>query len=574
MEQNDELNSTVELDESHDKPVDMESEKQSDAEYTAADIERMDSELVKLDNGELNVRNKDTMARLLKYLLEQPPYTGTFNPNTTVTISDEIFEGMDRLEKLPTNGIIVSNHTEAEITELNKRLWRLILVSQYQRSRLTREEIENDYVQMSEPRAILTTAEYDLFNYLSSSLALLQDAPIRNSIDSGEWNNVASLEGKRIGLSLVTAHKDPIKRIRSKLNLINEGAATLAHSGLVIKLSSPSGLDAALLNDNIMSAKINASVDSQGNALGSTSVYTNEILVEQAYRNLEDTNLGEITKETFEENLSLLDVEQLAAALSVVLYPTGFTIHRRCGSLNCSEVRSILINPRRTILHRTDRLTEHQLRHLTRGFSKVDISTIEAYRENLTPEVSRYVQIEDDVYLKLRVPMFSDYKRISRSWLDFISNKSLELVSGTSNEDARKAFLYDSFAKSTLMVYSPWVEGVYVKTEDNDYIPHLVRLKKAKGVTENAIIEADLQLDEFISDFRANPDLQAKILEKITDFIKDSALTVHVLPKTRCAACGGEHLPEGDEIESECISYSPSELFFTLLHLKTVSVSE
>ena len=36
MEQNDELNSTVELDESHDKPVATEAEKQSDVDYTCS----------------------------------------------------------------------------------------------------------------------------------------------------------------------------------------------------------------------------------------------------------------------------------------------------------------------------------------------------------------------------------------------------------------------------------------------------------------------------------------------------------------------------------------------------------
>lgn len=540
--------------------------------YTEEEIKELENDINKLDNGQLNIRNREKMGKLLKYILDQDPYSGALKPHTGVTISEEIFEGMEALENIPENGIIISNHTEAEITELNKRLWRLIMVSQFKRNRLSESELDADYVQLREPKAILTKTEFDLFNYLSSSLALLQDSPVKNSINSGEWNNVLAHNEKRIGLALVTAHKDPIKRIRSKLNLINEGVATLVHSGMLIKLSSPSGLDAALLNDNIMAAKINASIDSQGNVLGSTSVYTNEILVEQAYRSLVDSNLGDITKDTFEDNLSILDVEQLAAALAVSTHPTGFNINRRCGTLDCTTISSKLINPRRTILHRVDRLSEHQLAHLTRGFSKVDISIVEEYRASLSPEISKYVCVDEDVYIKLRVPMFSDYKRISKGWLDFISNKSLELISGTSDEQARRAFLYDSFAKSTLMIYSPWVEGVYVKTDTGEFIPHLTRLRKTKGVTEDLIYDADIQLDGFIADFRTNPELQTKLLDKITDFIKDSALTVHVLPKTKCPSCGEDHLPEGEEIESECISYSPSELFFTLLHLKTETV--
>lgn len=548
-------------------PVEVESK------YTEADLERMEADLKLLDDGELNIRDRDRMTKLLQYILSLAPYTGEFNPHTAVTITDEVIEGMVALETIPENGVIISNHTVAEITELNRRLWRVILASQFKRIRLSRTEIDTDYVQLTEPRALLSLAEYDLLNYLSSSLALLQSSPTKDCLDQGEWSNSVSYNDKRIGIGLVTGHKDPIKRIKSKLNLINESATHMTHSGMVIKLASPSGLDAALLNDNIMSAKINHSYDSQGNALGSTSVYTNEILVEQIYRSIEDTNLGDITKETFEDNLSLLDVEQISAGLAVSMFSTGFTIHRRCGSMECDEVRSILVNPRRTILHRTDRLTESQLRHLSRGFSKVDISTIAEYRESLVPDVTKYVHIEEDVYLRLRVPMFSDYKRIARGWLDYITNKSLELVSGSSDEQARKAFIYDSFNKSTLMMYSPWIEGVYVKADSGDYVPHLQRLKRGKGITDEAISDADLQLDEFVADFRTNPELQTKLLKSLTNFIQASTLTVHVLPKTKCSKCGTDHVVEGEVMEAECISYSPSELFFTLLHLKTENVS-
>lgn len=544
-----------------------------DSDYTEEELKTLESDLKRLDNGELNIRDRDNMSKLLKYILTLPPYTGEFNPHTAVTIADEVIEGMSTLESIPENGVIISNHTVAEITELNRRLWRVILASQFKRIRLSRNEIETDYVQLNDPRALLSLAEYELLNYLSSSLALLQASPTKDCLTEGDWTNSISYNDKRIGIGLVTAHKDPIKRIKSKLNLINESATHMAHSGMVIKISSPSGLDAALLNDNIMSAKINNSYDSQGNALGSTSVYTNEILVEQIYRSLEDTNLGDITKETFEENLSLLDVEQISAGLAVSMFATGFTIHRRCGSMECDEVRSILINPRRTIFHRKDKLTESQLRHLSRGFAKVDISTIVEYRESLMSDVSKYVHIEEDVYLRLRVPMFSDYKRISHGWLDYITNKSLELVSGSSDEQARKAFVYDTFNKSTLMMYSPWIEGVYVKSDSGDYIPHLQRLKRGKGVTDEAISDADLQLDEFVADFRTNPDLQSKLLKSLTDFIQASTVTVHALPKTKCTKCGSDHVPEGEFMEAECISYSPSELFFTLLHLKTENVS-
>ena len=578
MEQNNEIDKNEEqsnVEEStpvKEEVVETETEEQSEG-YSEEELKDIKEDLDKLDDGTLNTRNRTKMTRLLKYIVEQPPYTGTFNPHTTVMIVDEVFEGMEKMDKIPAGGVIISNHTEDEIKEFNKRLWRLILSSQFQRTKLSRDELDVDYVQLNEPRAILTHSEYDLLNYLASSLALLQGSPTKDCLLSGSWANSLDFEGKKIGLALVTSHKDPIKRIRSKLNLINESAGTLTHSGMVIKLSSPSGLDAALLNDNIMSAKINSSFDTQGNALGSTSVYTNEILVEQAFRSIEETNLGDITKEIFEDNLSILDVEQLAATLAVSMFPTGYTIYRRCGSLNCSGTRSILINPRRTILHRKDRLTENQLRHLTRGFAKVDISTVEDYRNKLCPDLSKFLNIEEDIYLKLRVPMFSDYKRISRGWLDYISNKSLELVSGSSDEQARKAFLYDTFSKSTLMLYSSWIEGVYVKSEEGDFIPHLTRIKKAKGVTEDTIYDADIQLDEFIADFRGNPELQNRILDTIVNFIKESTLTVHVLPKTKCEECGTLHLPEGEEIESECISYSPSELFFTLLHLKTENVS-
>lgn len=530
--------------------------------------EDMEKALQDLDEGNLSLFDRNKMEGLLTYILEQDKYLGDYNPSVTVDMVDTMIVSMESVESIPDNGFVGSNHTIDEITEFSKRLWRVILASQHSRMNLSRQEIDENYVRLDNPRVLVSKEENYLISYLASSMAVLDHSPKKDSLLTGSWTNGLEHNDRRMGTAVVVNHKDPIKRIRSKLNLVNETVTHLFHSGMVVKMSSPSSLDQALINDNLVSSKIENSLTSYGTGLDSTSIYTNEILIEHAYRHIIESNIGDVSKDVFEENLSILDLESLYLAMATAIYPNGFEIYRQCMDETCGNIDKIMINPRRTIIPRKDRLSTTQAQLLTRGLAKSDISVLKEYRDTLNPDVSKYIKVDDDIFIKLYIPTVAEYKRISHSWLDYLGEKSLDLMTGGQDEESRRRYIGKEMSKSAVMMYSHWIEGVYSKDENDEYVPLLVRLSKGKGITTNAISVADNELDKFLADLSLNKDVHSNIVDGITTFIKDSTNVVIALAKTPCSKCGGKHEVEGVEIEHELIAFNASELFFTLLHQK------
>ena len=533
-----------------------------------AEDEEMKQALSDLDEGNLSLFNREKMDKLLTYILEQDKYLGDYNPSVTVEMVDSMIVSMESVENIPENGFVGSNHTVDEVTEFSKRLWRVILASQHSRMNLSREEIEESYVRLDNPRVLVSKEENYLISYLASSMAVLDHSPKKDSFNTGSWTNGLEYNDRRMGTAVVVNHKDPIKRIRSKLNLVNEAVTQLFHSGLVIKMSSPGALDQALINDNLVSSKIENSLASYGTGLDSTSIYTNEILIEHAYRHIIDSNIGDMSKEVFEESISILDLETLYLTMATAIYPTGFEIFRQCMDDACGNIDKIMINPRRCIFPRNNRLSNAQSQVLTRGLAKSDISVLKEYRETLNPDVSKYIKVDEDIYIKLQVPTVAEYKRISHSWLGYLGEKSLDLMTGGQDEESRRRYISKEMSKSAVMMYSHWIEGIYSKDENDEYVPLLVRLNKGKGITTNAISVADSELDKFLADLSLNDEVHTRIVDGVSNFITQSNIVVIALAKTPCSKCGGEHELEGVEIEHELIAFNAGELFFTLLHQK------
>ena len=530
----------------------------------------MASEIAELDEGEIPVYNKERMSRLLDYLLCQPEITQVLRPHTNVAIIEAVFEGMSTLGKMPDNSIIASNHTVGELTELNKRLWRTITASQFQRVKLRRAELEELYERIPDTNTLITKEEAVLSQYLISSMALIQPEPLDDILREGSWTNVYRTNDRRIGPSIISKHRDPIKNIRSKLNLLSESAFPLLSSGLVLKVASPGAIDETLLNDNLVASKIDTSLASYGHSLESTAVYNNEILVEHAFRQIEETNLGDISRDAFEEQLSILDLESLYMGLAIASYPNGFDVIRQCTSATCGEVQTIRVNPRRMVIYRDDRLSERHVRHLSKNLAPSDASELETYRDTLNVDIAKYLKVEEGIFIKFQTPSFAEYKRVSRAWLDHLTDRSMELLKGSQDETYRRKYVEQALAKSALMMYSHWIEGIYVQDENGDYQPSLTRLRKTRGVTSDSISKADREVDDFLSDISMEPTLHKLILEGVVDYIKRSTLTVHAMPRSLCSKCNSAHTVEGEDIGEEMISFNVAELFFTLLHQRTI----
>lgn len=555
------------LEEVKEEDLDTIDENVSEEDYI--DDEELKKDLEKLDEGNLPLLNEEKMGKLLTYLLSKDKFIGEFNETKTAKLVESMIHDIKSVDSLPDDAVIGVDYTAQELETISKNLMRYIQASQHKRNNLSRKELNEKYQRLDDPRLILSNEETQLLSYITSALALLDQSPTKDSFKDGEWTNILEHSDKRIGTALVVNYKDPVKQVRSKLNLLNEVATQLVHSGMVVKLASAGSLDQALLNDNLVAAKIDNSLTTYGTGFDMTSIYVDEILVDHIHRQLIDTNVGDMSKESFEENLSILDLNTLYNALALSLHPTGFKLYRQCLNDECNNIDEEIINPRRTILYREDKLTQQNKQHLVRGFAKTEINTIKEYRETLNPELSKYHQIGDETYLKFKIPSFAEYKRISKHWIEYLGDKSMELVRGSMDEESRRRYVQQAMHKASVMMYAHWVDGIYTRDENGDYNETMVRLKPGRGVTSTAITAADEALDLFLADLSLNREVHNNLVTAITDFIRDSTLAVTVLAKSKCTKCNSPYIPEGDDIGDELIGFNAGELFFILLHRKT-----
>lgn len=533
------------------------------------DDPEIEKELLELDEGNIPLFNEERMSKLLDYLTRKGSYTGEFTATKNARLVESMISTITSVSDYPDDTIVSISYTAEELSKISRDLMRLIQATQYKRSQLSRKVIEEEYVRLDDVRLILTKEESKLLSFITSALSMTDQSPAAKATLNGEWTNSLEYNDRRIGTAIVSNHKDPIKRVRSKLNLMNEAAVHLVHSGLVVKLASAGSLDQALLNDNLVATKIQNSLTSFGTGMDMTSIYIDEILVEHIHRQLVDSNIGDMSRDVFEENLSILDLNVLYNAMATSLYPTGFKLHRQCMSMECGNIDEVLINPRRVVIYREDLLPKSAKQHLTRGFTKTDTATLRKYREELNPNTTKYFEIEEDMFIKFKVPTFAEYRRISKHWLEYLGDKSIDLIRGSTDEESRRRYIQQAMNKASAMMYSHWVDGVYTRDENGDYIPVMTRVQDPKGVNESVVETSDEQIDLFLADLSLNRETHTGLVKAIGEYIQDSIMALTVLAKSKCSKCGTPYMPEGDDVGDELISFNAGELFFTLLHRRT-----
>lgn len=544
---------------------DTEETSEDSKEKTIEKDPELEEEIKQLDEGTLPLFNEEKMGKLLNYILSRKPFVGSYKKTESIDLVESMIHDIKSVEEYPDNAIVSVSYTKEELEQISTELMRVIQASQFKRKELSREEIKKNYTRVDDLRLILTNEETILLSYITSSLNIMNQSPNKDSFDEGKWTNTLEYNDKRIGTALVVNYKDPIKQMRSKLNLMNEAAVQLVHSGLVVKLTSAGSLDQALLNDNLVSTKINNSIATYGTGLDMTSIYVDEILVEHIHRQIVDTNVGEISLDTFEENLSILDLNTLYNTLAISLHPTGFKMFRQCMDVECSNIDEITINPRRTNIYRDDKIQQSSKQHLIRGLSKSDIKSLVEYRNNLTPGLTKFHELSEGMYVKFQVPTFAQYKRISKYWLEYLGDKSLDLMRGGSDEDTRRRYIQQAMYKASVMMYSHWVEGIYTKDDNGEYQEVMVRLKESSGASINSIITVDEKIDTLLSDTGLNKEVHNSLVKAINKFISDSTLALTVLGKSKCTKCESDYIPEGEDVGDQLISFNAGELFFTLL---------
>lgn len=533
-----------------------------------SDEEKIEQDVIDEVEDEIPTTDEETMP-------EVKGFTPLWNPLGNVSIVTEILETRETAHK---GAVGIPNESAEELNSLLEILSEQIGRAQFKRRELTAEEINRDYTVIEKAKLIITHQEAEVYEMLSNSLSMLSNSPTVDSLKHGTWTNLLVHGDRNSATSNITKHKDPVRDIQARLGLRNEIRSTLYHSGLQVEVVSPGALDDSFLLDRLADARADNSRETYGYSLESTDVYTNEILIDFFFDHLVNTNLGSISKSVFEENLSVLDIDTCIMNMAASIYRNGFEVFRQCNSTKatgapCGELSSYLMNIRRMTIPQDSCFSDKQKVLLTRTKSKIDISALTEYRESLRPELSRYVEIGEDLYIKLRVPSYADYKRISKAWMEKVLDTARKLLTyGTDGSSPRQRYIAASHDRARVMMLAHWVEAICSKDEAGEYQTLLTRVIDKSTASIEDIREADSKVDEVLENLSNNAEAQELAVEGINNFITRFNCVLHVLPKSKCPKCGEPHPVEGKTVDPDLIVIDPTQLFFTALLLRTQGV--
>lgn len=537
---------------------------------------------------------------------ELPEFKGKLDPIKFLNYSTPLKElGPIQESKWKDGGVVGPNYTLDEVTAIVLSIFNDIILSQESRRKVNHEGLEEGYTLLENPFAsdeanpedrllIATTKEAQMIAKANAHRILLASSPydVFDDVEENDgWTNRPEFKGAKAGVKTIR-QGNPIGIIQDSLGISSRLWVTLPSSGFSTKIKATSLLDSRFLLDRIAEDKIQLSRSTFGHALESTSVYVNEALFETILPYATMTNMGELSTKQLAEELSVLDMQLLITAFADATYREGFKLERPCISskadTDCSHVDSWLINPRQSIITRWGRLNETQKSFITSYNQATTLSAVHNYREGLRPDVDRYftfLESEERTrdgqmvtlkhIIKLRVPTYAQYLRISKAWMNSINNQANILATTSSDPNIREKIIHESNLRAEVMLYAHWVEGIYITNPDDVDGELLCALSRKDhlDVEMEEKIDADRELDQFLIDLTMNSEAHRKVVDAIVSFMKQMTLSAIVLPRTSCSECGHPHIPEGVESDDmDLIEINPYEIFFTLLRRKIRNV--
>lgn len=514
-------------------------------------------------------------------------YAGIYDPIPGVDISGApILEPMSDalLAKFASHGkLVLSNMNVQEVLQVDEILRLRILVAQRDRHTMIRGGLNAEgfvKIDMPEIGAIyMTDEEQRAMGLLTDFKRQVTFGHIGDMIEDGEKaTNRPMVDNTPImmGLASNPGKADGLAAVREDLNLGHKIAVPFWASGLHARFQAPGALAQIALDTELGEEKIRESLESAGYALAAPAVFLNRAITDWVLKHFISTTAGTVDPKILKDTITLLDFDQLVSSAAYALYPKGFPVTRYCinSAINCDGEIKDLMNINRMIIVFDERLDEHQMRFMSKRSGVHDLKTIRNYQSKMRPNISRYVDLENGIRLKLRIPTIAQYESTSTAWLDNMTAEAKALISSNAREEDRQNYMVRAQRVSTVMAYAHWVEGVVRQGEELESEPVVVATRNLpEGATPEQQYEADKEIDDFLRDFANSPELTKAFTDALEKFIAAMTITTVCLPKVHCPKCG-EPIDKDTGSKQDhpaLVTINPTELFFTLLRLKIAS---
>lgn len=519
---------------------------------------------------------KVTMCELDKeeQVVEQSEDKQQTSEHTKFNLKQAIVDKLDETKKYP-GSMIIPNNSRKEVNVWFTKLAQEIESKQEERKAFSQDKLDQGgylYWNLDQDnRLIVTEDEADLMQTLRETVRMLhQGMEETDSLkDSGGATNFPEVAGAEVPPVILGVneknYKDPVARIKNRLGLSVNRWVPLWMSGFRVEIEGPATLDLLNLETRIVLDKIESSAESYGYALTSSNVYMDRVLIEFILDHIVKTTAGVHDSKSLKRLISLADFDMLVLGAASTIFPDGYpmerTMFRDSVEGIVGEKRKRKLNIWRMKAVRLSHFTEDEKRRVGIMGGIVPKDELIEHRKNIRQDVSRFVNIGNDTYVKLHIPNLEEYLRIGLRFNTGMEDRAKEVLGLDISEDQRKIYLARASDITRVMYLSHWIEGIYFKDGDDGEMVASTQRVSDPNASDSDIKAADDIIAKVLEDISVFPNKADELIDAIEQFISKMRLALAVVPREpNTIVEKGEH--------PYVVTINPAEIFFTLLRHK------
>ena len=358
--------------------------------------------------------------------------------------------------------------------------------------------------------------------------------------EESHWTNRPTYDDKPITVSRlrakdsagITSGEAAVMKVKARMGLGSIVPVPLWHTGGYVTLKAPSNASVLELNRRIGQEKITLGRITNGMVFSNTGIYIQSYLVNFILAHVYDTSFGTKNVEELKAIILSTDLPSLIWGMVCAMYPDGYELREPCVAqiTKCKHISEGTVNIARLRVVDTSRLSDEQLKHMSRRSATFTADEIEKYQSGFSYN-TKTVEIAgaDGISMSLSVPTIAEYEQVGFDWVDSTVNMVDQAFRVPLKGDARNEYITDQGRLATLRQFSHWIKELNLGTEEE---PDMI--------TDRSTI------DSILAEFSADDNMRISIMNNIGEHIENSTIAIIGYPNIDCPSCG---LRYGDSIE-------------------------
>lgn len=495
----------------------------------------LDEEIV-VEPGEEELEDNNLDARVEEPVTDEvakpavnnePPKYAYLNPNVTMTHNPRVAIVPGQVDTREPMGIV--SLSGVEIAE----------IAGQQSFKNNSSNLSDDYVESLRNAMQLTYNDDIMTNACANAKELVQaikyeDKVLHASVPTHRTRSGDNLSGIRAVAQIQRATKQG-----SFLNF------PCWSSGIWLTLRAPTTFELADYYDGVSEEIVELGKKSGGAIFGNTSVYIAKYLIELVETLVHDCSIKDYANKNIQlrDILMVDDLQTLAWALSICMYPNGYPFEEPClvDVDTCTAVHKTLLNVSKLFWVDKSRLTNWQQQFMSDKTVQRSVEEIRKYQLEATWLHSESYQYSGFKVL-IKTPTIAEHIEAGYTWIEEVES-SVRGVLKNISDTKLNAYVVERAGLTWMRRYSHYV--------------------KAFIYNDGAAVNKRADIDATLNAVCTVPSVVKQFNSDIDKHIANSAISMVAVPRYKCPECGKDN--HADElVHPHLVPIDALQLFFVL----------